>query len=72
MRSMREHEYNPDMMKLYIMGGGGFLIRHFADPETATHISFGRIQIEPDIHATAKGYERLARAQLMERGIDVE
>ena len=72
MRSMREHEYNPDMMKLYIMGGGGCLIRHFADPETATHIAFGRIQIEPDIHATARGYERLARAQLMERGIDVE
>lgn len=46
--------------------------RYFADPETATHISFGRIQIQPDIRATVKGYERLARAELMERGIDVD
>lgn len=72
MRSMREHEYNPDMMKLYIIGGGGCLIRNFADPAIQSHIASGRIRIETDIHATAKGYERLARARLLERGIDVE
>lgn len=72
MRSMREHEYNPDLMKLYIMGGGGCLVRNFSDPATAVRISFGEIDINPDIHATAKGYERLARAKLQERGILVE
>ena len=58
MRRLREHEYNPELMKLYIVGGGGCLIRHFGtyDPN--------RVTINDDICATAKGYEFLANLRL--------
>lgn len=72
MRSIREHEYNPDMMKLHIMGGGGCLIRNFGNARIQQDIATGRIHIESDILATAKGYERLARAELAERGVMTE
>ena len=66
MRSLREHEYNPMLMKLWFMGGGACLIRHFGqvDPQ--------RIVILDDIQATAKGYQRLAAKALRKRGIDFE
>ena len=66
MRSLREHEYNPMLMKLWFMGGGACLIRHFGqvDPH--------RIVILDDIQATAKGYQRLAAKALRKRGIDFE
>ena len=58
MKRLREHEYNPDLMRLYVMGGGSCLIRNFVeyDPSCVT--------IKGDINATAKGYERLAEAAL--------
>ena len=58
MRRLREHKYNPELMKLYIVGGGGCLIRHFGtyDPN--------RVTINDDICATAKGYEFLAGLRL--------
>ena len=31
MRRLREHEYNPALMKLYVVGGGGCLIQNFTD-----------------------------------------
>ena len=62
MKRLREHEYNPDLMRLYIMGGGGCLIRNFVDYDPA------RVRINSDINATAKGYERLAEAALRKRG----
>ena len=55
MKRLREHEYNPDLMRLYVMGGGCCLIRHFVSYDAA------RVTINDDICATAKGYERLAR-----------
>ena len=58
MKRLREHEYNPDLMQLYVMGGGSCLIRHFAEYDPA------RVTINGDINATAKGYERLAEAVL--------
>ena len=66
MRSLREHEYNPMLMKLWFMGGGACLIRHFGqvDPQ--------RVIILDDIHATAKGYQRLAAKALRKRGVDFE
>ena len=66
MRSLREHEYNPMLMKLWFMGGGACLVRHFgkADPQ--------RIVIIDDIQATAKGYQRLAAKALRKRGVDFE
>ena len=62
MKRLREHEYNPDLMRLYVMGGGGCLIRNFVDYDPA------RVRITSDINATAKGYERLAEAALRKRG----
>ena len=66
MRSLREHEYNPMLMKLWFMGGGACLIRHFGplDPN--------RIIILDDIKATAKGYQRLAVKALRKRGVSFE
>ena len=62
MKHLREHEYNPELMRLYVMGGGSCLIRNFAkyDPN--------RVTINSDICATAKGYERLAEAALRRTG----
>ncbi len=59
---LREHEYNPELMKLYVMGGGSCLIRNFAQVDP------NRVTINGDICATAKGYERLAEAALRRRG----
>ena len=61
--NLREYEYNPMAMKLYIVGGGGCLIRNFADYDKS------RVTINGDIHATAKGYEYLAELGL-KRGVN--
>ncbi len=59
MRKLREHEYDPKTMRLWIVGGGGCLIRNFGqyDPN--------RVTIIGDIHASAKGYEYLAERRLL-------
>ena len=62
MRRLREHEYNPDLMKLYIVGGGGCLVRNFAE------YNADRVTINDDIRATAKGYEFLANLRLKKAG----
>ena len=66
MRSLREHEYNSMLMKLWFMGGGACLIQHFGqvDPQ--------RVVILDDIKATAKGYQRLATKALRKRGVIFE
>lgn len=58
MRKLREHDYNPEIMWLYVMGGGGCLIKNFGeyDPD--------RVTFNEDIHATAIGYEAWARHDL--------
>jgi len=58
MRRLREHEYNPAMMRLYVVGGGGCLIKNFARYDKE------RVTINEDICATAKGYEAIAEAKL--------
>ena len=62
MRRLREHEYNPELMKLYVLGGGSCLIRNFTDFDP------GRVTINDDICATAKGYELLASGSLGRSG----
>ena len=61
-RKLREHEYNPDLMKLYVVGGGGCMIKNFGqyDPK--------RVIIKDDICATAKGYEYMAKQKLQRGG----
>lgn len=58
MRRLREREYNPELMRLYVVGGGGCLIRNFARYDKE------RVTINSDIRATAKGYEFLAAHKL--------
>ena len=52
---LREHEYNPELMRLYVLGGGSCLIRNFGVYDAS------RVTINDDICATAKGYEYLAQ-----------
>jgi len=56
--TLRKYEYNPDLMRLYIVGGGGCIVRNFGD------YANDRVTIIPDICATAKGYEAIALATL--------
>lgn len=58
MRCLREREYNPELIRLYLMGGGVCLVRNFGEFDKE------RVKINDDIHATAKGYERLAAIKL--------
>ena len=62
-RSLREHEYHPDLMRLYIVGGGCCLIRNFGVYDK------DRVTVIDDICATAKGYEYLARMKLERSGV---
>ena len=56
-RKLREREYNPELMRLHVVGGGSCLIKHFGQYDAE------RIVILDDICATAKGYEFLAGQQ---------
>ena len=58
---LREHENNPELMRLYVLGGGSCLIRNFGTFDKE------RVTINDDICATAKGYEYLAELN-MRRG----
>ena len=56
--TLRKYEYNPDVMRLYVVGGGGCLVRNFGEYDGE------RVTILDDVCATAKGYEYLAYASL--------
>ena len=55
---LRKYEYDPDTMRLYIVGGGSKLIENFGTYEKS------RVTIIPDVRATARGYEYLAAKQI--------
>lgn len=52
--TLRKYDYDPDLMKLYVVGGGGILIKNFASYNKE------RVILITDVCATAKGYEFLA------------
>ena len=52
--TLRKYEYNPEVMRLYVIGGGGRIVKNFAEYDAK------RVEIIEDICATAKGYEQLA------------
>ena len=54
---LSEYEYDPEMVRLHIIGGGGCLIRNFGKYDTDS------VEIISDICATAKGYESLYLTQ---------
>ena len=58
---LREYEFNPEIMRLTVTGGGACILKHFWDG------SDGRVRYIEDICATAKGYELLALNNLKRR-----
>jgi plasmid segregation protein ParM len=48
-RRLREHEYDPELMRLYVVGGGSCMVKNFGQFDT------GRVTINDDICATARG-----------------
>ena len=62
-RKLREHGYDPRLMKLYVVGGGGCLLKNFCP------IDENRVTVNNDICATAKGYEYMAAVQIRKGGI---
>lgn len=61
-RRFREYGYDEKTMRLIAMGGGSCLIRNFGTYDSK------KVTINSDIHANAKGYERLAYERLKSRG----
>ena len=61
-RLLREHGYAPELMRLYVVGGGGCILRNFGEYDR------DRVTIIDDICATAKGYELLARRKMLKGG----
>ena len=61
-RKLREHEYNPELMRLYVVGGGCCLVKNFGEYDA------GRVTLNEDICATAKGYEILAQSRMRKVG----
>ncbi len=56
--TLRRYEYNADLVRLYIVGGGGCIIRNFYEYDE------NRVIIIDDICAAAKGYEQIAFTNL--------
>lgn len=56
--TLKSYEYDSDLMKLYIIGGGGCIIRNFGSYDKE------RVEIISDICATVKGYEYIAYLQM--------
>ena len=61
--ALGNYEYDPELMKLYVVGGGGCIIKNFASYDK------DRVEIISDICATVKGYEFLAEAKLHRDGL---
>ena len=65
-RRLREHEYNPDLMRRWVIGGGGCLVKNFGVYDA------DRVIFIEDLRANAKGYERMARRALEKRQVKDE
>lgn len=61
-RRLREHEYDPELMRLYMVGGGSCILKNFGSYDK------DRVIINDDICATAKGYELLAGQKRNRKG----
>lgn len=56
--ALKSYEYDPELMKLYIIGGGGCIVKNFGSYDKEN------VEIISDICAAVKGYEYLAYMQL--------
>ena len=61
-RRLREHEYDPELVRLYVVGGGSCILKNFGSYDK------DRVIINDDICATAKGYELLAEQKQNRKG----
>lgn len=61
-RRLREHEYDPELMRLYVVGGGSCMVKNFGEYDAS------RVMINDDICATAKGYELLSAQKMQKKG----
>ena len=60
---LREREYNPELMRLYVVVGGGCcMIQNFGEYDK------DRVTIVRDICATAKGYEAMSVRKIQRNG----
>ena len=59
---LREREYNPELMRLYVVGGGGCMIQNYGEYDKS------RVTIVRDICATAKGYEAMTVRKIQRNG----
>ena len=59
---LREREYNLELMRLYVVGGGGCMIQNFGEYDK------NRVTIVRDICATAKGYEAMTVRKIQRKG----
>lgn len=59
---LSEYEYDQELVRLHIIGGGGCLVKNFGKYDES------RVEIITDICATAKGYESLYVATEVKRG----
>ena len=60
--TLRRYEYNPELMRLYVVGGGGCMIQNFGEYDK------DRVTIVRDICATAKGYEAMTVRKIQKSG----
>ena len=60
---LKARDYDPESMNLYVTGGGGCLIKNFADIDKVT--------INEDICANAKGFEFMAYQKMIRGRYDV-
>ena len=63
MKKLTAHGYKEDLVHLYIIGGGGRLLRHFSDLTEKRNVT-----VISDICANAKGYEALAEMKQRVKG----
>ena len=61
-RRLREHEYDPELMRLYVVGGGSCMVKNFGEYDAS------RVMINDDICATATGYELLSAQKMQKKG----
>jgi hypothetical protein len=61
-KRLAERGYDPKQMRLYVVGGGGCILRNFGAYDAS------RMTVIDDLCATAKGYEFMAESRVRRRG----
>ena len=62
--SLRSHGYDHRLMKLFVVGGGGCLVKNFGEYDSAS------VTFEDDLCASAKGFEYMAGVLLWKRATE--